>query len=124
MRFHLNKTVVLAGILLGVLHLVAVSTVALNLLLSEVDAQWQLVWVVFLLLDFPISLLVVFQGSIFPEFAFHALPYPASDFRGFWLPIVVHGVLGSLWWGLLPLAINAAVIGLKQLRQTGSRRDK
>lgn len=64
------------------------------------DGQSQLLWVIFLVLDFPISLLVWYGYDLnFPGVGFlnslkEALPY------------FVHGVLGTVWWYMFPQLIS------------------
>ncbi len=60
------------------------------------DGQWQLFWIVFLLIDFPVSLLLlgalglISVDSQYGEAILSILPY------------VIHGILGGLWWYMLP----------------------
>lgn len=61
------------------------------------DAQLRLLWTLWLPIDFPISLLVI-QG-------FEVIP--SSTVRAY-LPYLVHGVLGTLWWLVLPTIVSVA----------------
>lgn len=82
-----------AVIIVFLLHLVAVIVFAFyERSVSQVDAQSQLLWIFWIPVDFPVSLLVI-------------LVFFASGEGGgnwnliVWLaPYVVHGLLGSLWW--------------------------
>ena len=47
----------------------------------------------FLVMDFPVSLLVWYGYDFFPE--------NANAIR-FYLPYFVHGILGTLWWYYFP----------------------
>lgn len=91
------------GIVLGGLHFLLVALVVLSLLTTELDAQWQLVWIPFLIADFPISLLIVVARLLIPVWHFSVGTYPVSELHGFLVPAVVHGIVGSLWWFLLPI---------------------
>lgn len=70
------------------------------------DAQWQLIWIFLLPFDFPFSLLVFFAGDIFPDWTFRGVPSPWDDFHGFVVPVVVHGIIGPLWYFFLPVFID------------------
>lgn len=96
------------GTALALSHFFIVLAIVWSLLVSELDAQWQLTWVPLLLLDFPVSLIVVFSTDIFAGMSSPWTSYPASELHGFVLPALVHGILGSLWWFILPVAVSSA----------------
>jgi hypothetical protein len=91
---------------LGLLHLSISWWVLLRLALGGVDAQWQLTWLLFLPFDLPFSLLVFFSNSFIPDWKVSFLPYPSSEFRSFVLPAAIHGLVGPLWYFVLPVAIS------------------
>src|SRR6266568_4339043 len=95
------------GLVLGLIHLVIGWWVILRLIQNEPDAQWQLVWIFFLPFDLPFSLLVFYSSSIFSDWTFKSLPYPMSQFRSFILPVFVHGIIGPIWYFLLPVMISS-----------------
>jgi hypothetical protein len=101
-----SKTSYRLGTVLCLLHLAISWWVIISLCRGAPDAQWQLVWILFLPFDLPFSLLVFFSGSIFPDWSFSALPYPMSEFRTFILPAVIHGIVGPLWYFFLPVSIS------------------
>lgn len=94
------------GIVLGLIHLLIAWWVIIDLGRGEPDAQWQLVWILFLPFDFPFSLLVLFSGLIFPDWSFDALPYPVGEFRHFILPAFIHGIIGPAWYFFVPVCID------------------
>jgi len=94
------------GLVLCLVHLVISWWVIINLAVSQPDAQWQLVWIAFLPFDFPFSLLVLFAGSIFPDWSFRGFSYPLGDFVSFIVPAFVHGIVGPLWYFILPVYID------------------
>jgi hypothetical protein len=96
------------GISLAIFHVAIVLAIVWSLLASELDAQWQLTWVPLLLLDFPVSLVVVFSTDVFAGMSSPWTSFPASELHGFVLPALVHGILGSLWWFILPVAVSSA----------------
>jgi len=57
------------------------------------DGQSQMLWMLFLVIDFPVSLLVWYGYDFLPE--------NANTIR-FYLPYFVHGILGTLWWYYFP----------------------
>jgi hypothetical protein len=97
----------LAGCLI---HLVLSWWIIISVLSSERDAQWQLIWIFLFPLDFPFSLLVFFAGYIFPDWTLRGLPSPWNDFHSFVLPVIVHGIIGPLWYFLLPVCVDGFLI--------------
>jgi len=94
------------GLIGCMIHLVISWWIITYVVLSGRDAQWQLVWVFLLPFDFPFSLLVLFRGYIFPDWYFSRLPSPLNDFQSFIVPVVVHGIVGPLWYFFLPVFID------------------
>lgn len=62
---------------------------------SERDGQAMLLWGYWLIIDFPVSLLVPLGWSLID---------PDSPLSRYWL-YAVHGVIGTVWWYCLPLII-------------------
>jgi hypothetical protein len=62
---------------------------------SHHDGQAMLLWTYWLVIDFPVSLLVPAGWSLIE---------PDSPLTRYWLHFV-HGVMGTLWWYLLPLIV-------------------
>jgi hypothetical protein len=105
------------GLIGCVVHLVVSWWTIIYVLMSYRDAQWQLIWIFLLPFDFPFSLLVFFAGYIFPGWYFKGLPSPWDDFHSFVLPLIVHGILGPLWYFVLPVSVD----GLMTLRGRRAR---
>ena len=59
------------------------------------DGQAMLLWSYWLVIDFPVSLLVPAGWSLIE---------PDSPLTRYWL-YLVHGVLGTVWWFVLPLIV-------------------
>lgn len=78
------------------------------------DAQWQLTWIVFMFIDFPVSFLCMLVLFFCPEFSFDFLPYPISELRSFILPSIIFGVLGTLWYFYLPVLIANITKNIKE----------
>lgn len=69
------------------------------------DGQRQLLWVVFLIVDFPISLITFF--------GYDFIPTESNVARYYW-PYVSHFILGTLWWYFLPVIFSAPIKLLKK----------
>lgn len=91
------------GIGLGALHLIVVLYAALSVHVN--DMPW--VWMFLFPIDFPFSLLAigglnvmqdVWGDVVWDEGWKHAV-------YTYW-PVFVHGVIGSLWWGLIPIIVS------------------
>lgn len=109
------------GVVACAIHLVVSWWIIIFVLMSDHDAQWQLIWIFLLPFDFPFSLLVFFAGYIFPGWYFRGLPSPWDDFHSFVLPVVVHGIIGPLWYFFLPVYIDGRMT-LKYRRQGVEKR--
>jgi len=77
------------GAVAAVVHLVISWWIIISVLVSDRDAQWQLIWIFLLPFDLPFSLLVIFAGS-----------------QTFLLPMIIHGIVGPLQYFLLPVLID------------------
>jgi hypothetical protein len=62
---------------------------------SHRDGQAMLLWTYWLVIDFPVSLLVPLGWSLID---------PDSPLSRYWL-YGVHGVIGTIWWYVLPLIV-------------------
>jgi hypothetical protein len=71
---------------------------------SSLDGQAPLLWVIFAVVDFPISLIYFLAGQGYSRWL-HALDNPILA-QVFYLPHFIHGVLGTLWWYWLPKIIS------------------
>lgn len=86
------KKISKCGLLFSFIHLLLfVVYVSYVSSVSERDGQAQLLWIVWLLTDFPISLLL-----------FVAKELGLSSFNVFY---AVHGLLGTIWWYFVPTMI-------------------
>jgi len=101
------------GYLFGCIHF-AYSLAVLIPVINRHDAQWQLVWIRFLFIDFPISLLTLLGMAFCPEWDFGFLPYPFGDARDFIFPVLVHVGLGSLYYFTIPISLSVLIQWLKQ----------
>jgi hypothetical protein len=74
---------------------------------SGFDALWQLAWLIFAVIDFPVSLLALLTQKIVPDCYFRSLPYPIGKLRDFIVPAFFYGVLGTLWYFFIPVAVSS-----------------
>lgn len=83
----------------AMVHLTVFVLFVIYLQLST-EGQARLLWALWLPLDFPASLLVVFGLDL--------ISYDSQfgSFVGTWLPYFVHGVLGTIWWFFIPIVVG------------------
>ena len=75
------------------------------LILDGTNPKWPSYWMIFLALDFPVSLGVMPVTWLVPG----AVSGPLQDPTNFWWPLVYHGVIGSAWWYIVGWAIERRV---------------
>lgn len=78
------------------------------------DALWTTVWNPLLIADFPVSVVLQLILLLLPETWIEtvdiamentSLQFPYSYFWGFWLPAVLYGAGGTVWWHVFPTLI-------------------
>lgn len=95
------------GLFLAILHILCVIYVIAEVLADK--PLGELIWLLLGYIDFPLSLLygkVLHQ--IIPEFNIdflNVLPHAMGSFLFFWLPVLFHGLIGTLWFFFLPYLI-------------------
>jgi hypothetical protein len=66
------------------------------------DPQAPLIWVIWAIADLPISLLYIILARPY-SFLIESLPNQFATIEEiFYLPHVIHGLLGTIWWYWLP----------------------
>ena len=60
------------------------------------DPQAPLLWGMFAINDFPVSLLYFLGPKV------HALGNSVASQNVVYMPYVIHGILGTVWWYILP----------------------
>ena len=92
------------GLLLAIAHLILFFWFLWYLSdLSGRDGQGPLLWAYWLIIDFPVSLLVVLSFAV--------------DITSRYVMYFVHGILGTIWWFYLPTIVSKGfrmVIALMQ----------
>jgi hypothetical protein len=102
------------GAIAAVLHL-GVLGVTIAWIFAAGDADWRGYWMLFLALDFPVSLGVFPVSWLVPA----APAGPLADLSNFWWPLAYHGVVGTWWWYVVGWAIER-----KLGERRGGRRDE
>lgn len=101
------------GVGLGALHLIVFILVAYSF--QPNDLPW--IWMVFFPIDFPFSLLTI--GGLYAMQDLWGDVVWAEHWKhviyNYW-PFFVHGVIGSLWWGSIPILVGR-VIAKRKLRR-------
>ena len=93
----------LLPIVIGLIHLALVICLAISIATSS-DLVAVNGWLLFLPIDFPISLGIFPIEYLVQSFELDILiskasPYNVlSDISNFWVPILYFGIIGSLWW--------------------------
>lgn len=95
-----DRRPLLIGGAASLLHLLLIAAIAdIGLTNANPDPDWPIVWVIVLIVDFPMSLLYPLMPKL-PE-SVHLVSHPTSalnDIGNFWQPLLFFGVLGTLWW--------------------------
>ena len=98
---------VVVGVVLSSVHLAISWWIIIRVARSVPDAQWQLIWVYFWPVDFPVTLLWFLGCMLLPNWYFATLGEPIGNFRGFLLPAFVFGIAAPAWYFVLPLLISS-----------------
>lgn len=105
------------GSVFATVHLALVGLVVRQAL-AGVEPLWMMGWLPFLVLDFPVSLLLFAINALMPGGSGGSQQSPTpplSDVHNFLFPMFVFGICGTLWWFLLP----GLVARLRERRQAG-----
>jgi hypothetical protein len=89
------------GLAGGLLHL-GILGYTVHLVLARDSPDWPMYWMLFLALDFPVSVGVLPVNWLAPP----AGGGPLSDLTNFWWPLAFHGIVGTAWWFIVGLAIE------------------
>jgi hypothetical protein len=92
------------GIIGALLHLALVGY-TVHLVLTRAAPDWPMYWMLFLALDFPLSLAVLPVSWLVPP----SSAGPLADLTNFWWPLAFHGTVGTAWWYIVGLAIERRI---------------
>ncbi len=92
------------GLAAALLHL-AILGYTVALILGATGPDWTRYWVIFLALDFPVSLGVFPVTWLVPPAGGGAL----RDLTNFWWPLLYHGLVGTGWWYIVGWAIERRI---------------
>jgi hypothetical protein len=106
-----------AGFALASCHALIFLVVAGFVVHWSSDAQWQLGWLVFLKVDFPVSLVTIPLFLWCPQVSLPWVPYPYSELKGFILPTLIYGILGTFWYYMLPFVLFFLVRKLRRITE-------
>jgi len=88
------------GVLFAIVHLIMFFWFLSYLdELSGSDGQGPLLWVYWLVIDFPVSLLVIIMFAI--------------DVTSHYMLFFVHGILGTIWWFFVPTILYKGFMRIK-----------
>jgi hypothetical protein len=113
------KTRSVVGLVLATLH-GALVVYVVKLIVSGIEPDWPMYWMIFIHIDFPFSLLAMVIGGLLEWISPDKLLWfspdtsPLNDVVNFWIPLFVFGVLGTLWWAILPSLLTSAYKKLKR----------
>jgi hypothetical protein len=106
------RNISISGLAGVALHLAIVGySVALMLsaaqqgLAAGATVDWTRYWMLFLALDFPVSLGVMPVVWLAPP----ATGGPLADYPNFWWPLAYHGCIGTAWWYIVGRTIGHKV---------------
>jgi len=68
--------------------------------LSGRDGQSQLLWIYWLVIDFPVSLIVILLFAV--------------DVTSHYMLYFVHGILGTIWWFFVPTVLHNGFMRIKK----------
>jgi hypothetical protein len=103
-----NTTAGKIGLLLALVHFGAFALLAISIQRSG-DPQAALLWGVFAVIDFPLSLFYFFAESVASSSLFHRGPPWFAQLLYF--PYLIHGLLGTIWWYFLPRLVTPRKMG-------------
>ena len=96
-KLNLSKSI---GLLFAIVHFfLFILFIGYMHILVE-DGQAQLLWIIFLVVDFPVSLVTLLAYKLLPHGT------EIANIARFITPYIVHGIIGSMWWYFLPQIIS------------------
>ena len=101
------------GISLAVIHFLGVVVLG-YLIANSPDGEAVMAWLLFISIDFPVSLGMQPVGHLVYSFDFNALDNQGNysiyrDIDNFWFPALYCGIFGTIWWYYLPQILRGAV---------------
>jgi len=91
------------GVILASLH-VALTMFILYSIIFNIESEWPMYWMLLFAIDFPVTLVNFIIPHAQARLSFW--PSPFDDINNFWIPLIVHGVFGTLWYFILPILIG------------------
>ncbi len=101
-----NRITSKIGLGLAIIHLVSFVLLALYVR-NLPDPQAPLLFVAFVFVDLPVSLL----DLLFASFHLHLSSLEKPAFEFLYPPYFIHGLLGTIWWYFLPRLVTPRRFG-------------
>ena len=98
-------------LILAFIHLVSVFVIGYGIL-NSLDSDAGMLWLVYLLFDFPASLGIIplsylIDGTeIISKVDAEGNYQRYRDIKNFWYPALYNGIVGTLWWYYFPKAMS------------------
>jgi hypothetical protein len=104
------------GIVLASAHLLGV-LLTIWYVSGSTDGQASLVWAVWAVVDFPLSLAYLLLGSLFAQWTQTLSSNHPIVAQFLYLPHVLHGVIGTIWWFYVPSIVAKFAAMIKERRK-------
>lgn len=102
------------GTILGLFHLAGAVWLAIYIS-TTTDGQGPLLWGIFAVIDFPVTLLYSFASDIQSALDVVRLRFDSRLVNEvFSFPFIVHALIGSVWWGILGEVIGRLIALVKR----------
>ena len=108
-RWWASPHALACAVICGVLHFLLVLSVVRAALVGT-DQAWPLMWVSFVFFDFPMGLLMILMPHL-PKVTLvpGVVGHPLNDTSNFWVPVILFGLGGTVWWSLIGAGIGWAI---------------
>jgi hypothetical protein len=93
----------------AVCHFIVFFVIAIHIYFSS-DGQASMLWIIFAIIDFPVSLFYLLAGPKYSQLL-HSLDGNMLA-QLMYLPYFIHGFLGTVWWYFVPKILKAILRSL------------
>ena len=94
------------GYVLASVHIVLFCPAIWLILIDDGSAQWDLLWIYFSIIDWPLADVVYYLQGIIPPTESASHSGTIWDISGFWIPALFYGILGPLCYYMIPQVGN------------------
>ena len=104
------------------IHTFVLANIVWTLVALPWSHMWQAPWFILGLPDFPATILLILSWQVLPHAFLEQwaqwLPAPPfRDFANFWLPLLMYGIVGTLWAYAVPAMIYRVGVTLRRMLQ-------